>query len=318
MSFSSGMGSSSRSRKTRSSCSLSFLAWWVMLRASTPVPSVQPLTVWARIDGRAGPCARPRRGRRRRACGSRGRRGAGALISSSVRSRDQRQQARVGAEEVLADVGARSRPSTSATRRRATRPCAATRTPSTSRASSSSHSRPQMTLMTFQPAPRKTDSSSWMILPLPRTGPSRRCRLQLTTKVEVVEALARGDARASRAPPARPSRRRRGTPRRGCAMVSLMPRWCEVAVEARLVDRGQRRRGPSRPWGTPRSRASGAGAGTSERPWPGTTSWRKWSSWSSREAALEEGAGVDAGRGVALEEDLVAHARRRPCRGRSG
>ena len=35
------------------------------------------------------------------------------------------------------------------------------------------------------------------------------------------------------------------------------------------------------------------------------------------EAALEEGAGVDARRGVALEEDLVAQAPR-PCRGRSG
>ena len=39
--------------------------------------------------------------------------------------------------------------------------------------------------MTFQPAPRKTASSSWMILPLPRTGPSRRCRLQLMTKIRL-------------------------------------------------------------------------------------------------------------------------------------
>ena len=39
--------------------------------------------------------------------------------------------------------------------------------------------------MTFQPAPRNTASSSWMILPLPRTGPSRRCRLQLTTQVRL-------------------------------------------------------------------------------------------------------------------------------------
>ena len=52
-------------------------------------------------------------------------------------------------------------------------------------ASSSSQALPQMTLMTFQPAPRKTPSSSWMILPLPRTGPSRRCRLQLTTKIRL-------------------------------------------------------------------------------------------------------------------------------------
>src|SRR3954451_20595134 len=60
-----------------------------------------------------------------------------------------------------------------------------TRAPSRSAASSRSHSRPQMTLMTFQPAPRKNDSSSWMILPFPRTGPSSRCRLQLTTKVRM-------------------------------------------------------------------------------------------------------------------------------------
>ena len=31
-----------------------------------------------------------------------------------------------------------------------------------------------MTLMTFQPAPRTLVSSSWLILPLPRTGPSKR------------------------------------------------------------------------------------------------------------------------------------------------
>ena len=58
-------------------------------------------------------------------------------------------------------------------------------TPSLSRASSSSHFEPQMTLITFQPAPRNTASSSWMILPLPRTGPSRRCRLQFTTKIRL-------------------------------------------------------------------------------------------------------------------------------------
>ena len=54
-----------------------------------------------------------------------------------------------------------------------------------SRASSSSHFDPQITLMTFQPAPRKVASASWMIFPLPRTGPSRRWRLQLTTKMRL-------------------------------------------------------------------------------------------------------------------------------------
>ena len=39
--------------------------------------------------------------------------------------------------------------------------------------------------MTFQPAPWKAASSSWMILPLPRTGPSSRCRLQFTTQIRL-------------------------------------------------------------------------------------------------------------------------------------
>ncbi len=60
-----------------------------------------------------------------------------------------------------------------------------TSAPSVSLASTSSHVECQMTLTTFQPAPRNTDSSSWMTLPLPRTGPSRRCRLQLTTNTRL-------------------------------------------------------------------------------------------------------------------------------------
>src|SRR5882672_9813276 len=78
---------------------------------------------------------------------------------------------------------------------------ASTSTPSTSLASRASHSRAQITLITFQPAPVNTASSSWITLPLPRTGPSSRCRLQLTTNVRL------------------------SSPSRG-----------EVAVEARLVD----------------------------------------------------------------------------------
>src|SRR4030081_1301132 len=57
--------------------------------------------------------------------------------------------------------------------------------PSLSFASSGSQYEPQITLITFQPAPRNSDSSSWMILPLPRTGPSSRCRLQLTTQIRL-------------------------------------------------------------------------------------------------------------------------------------
>ena len=42
-----------------------------------------------------------------------------------------------------------------------------------------------MTLSTFQPEPLKFDSNSWIILPLPLTGPSNLCKLQLTTKIKL-------------------------------------------------------------------------------------------------------------------------------------
>ena len=182
MSCSSGIGSWSRSRKTFSSCSVSFFAWWVMLRPSTPVPSVQPLTVLARIAvGCPWPWSRVVGGvdlavvvaaAPQRTMSSSDR---SATISSSRGSRPKK-CSRMYAP-VSTEYFCHSPSSVSFMR--------STSTPSTSRASRSSHSRAQITLMTFQPAPRKTDSSSWMILPLPRTGPSSRCRLQLTTKVRL-------------------------------------------------------------------------------------------------------------------------------------
>ena len=69
-------------------------------------------------------------------------------------------------------------PSTTSPMRRASKP-------SRSCASSGSQSEPHSTLITFQPTPRKTASSSWMIWPFPRTGPSRRCRLQFTTNTRL-------------------------------------------------------------------------------------------------------------------------------------
>src|SRR3954465_663724 len=57
--------------------------------------------------------------------------------------------------------------------------------PEVSLASSASQPEPQRHLMTFQPAPRNWASSSWTTLPLPRTGPSRRCRLQLMTNTRL-------------------------------------------------------------------------------------------------------------------------------------
>jgi hypothetical protein len=81
-----------------------------------------------------------------------------------------------------------------------------------------------------------------MILPLPRTGPSRRCRLQVAVDDEgqVVETLARSDAQ-----------RTKGLRLVGLAVTQEGPHpvarrvldaaMLQVAVEARLVDRGQRR-----------------------------------------------------------------------------
>ncbi|EWS57662.1 hypothetical protein Y695_04788 [Hydrogenophaga sp. T4] len=54
-----------------------------------------------------------------------------------------------------------------------------------SRAKRPSQSLPQTSLITFQPAPAKSFSSSSMMRPLPRTGPSSRCRLQLTTQTRL-------------------------------------------------------------------------------------------------------------------------------------
>ena len=78
--------------------------------------------------------------------------------------------------------------------------------PEESRAISGSQPLPQITLITFQPAPRKMPSSSWMILPFPRTGPSSRCRLQLITKMRLsslsrlASAIAPSDSGSSVSP----------------------------------------------------------------------------------------------------------------------
>ena len=100
-----------------------------------------------------------------------------------------------------------------------------------------------------------------MILPLPRTGPSSRCRLQLTTKIEVVELLAAGQ--------------RDRTHRLGLVHLAVAHECPHLAVagvdhtargqvlhEPGLVDRHQAGRAPSRLWGTARTRASATGAGT--------------------------------------------------------
>src|ERR1700691_4439235 len=112
------------------------------------------------------------------------------------------------------------------------------RIPLVSRANSGSQREPQITLMTFHPAPRKAASSSWMILPLPRTGPSRRCRLQLTTKIRLSSFSRTGMATPpivsgpSLSPP--PESPHLASPGRDQRAI------LEVANEAHLVDRHHR------------------------------------------------------------------------------
>ena len=112
-----------------------------------------------------------------------------------------------------------------------------------SRANSTSQSLDHRHLTTCQPAPANSDSSSSTIRPLPRTGPSRRCRLQLMTKVQLssfsraASESAAIDSGSSISPsPKKPQTRRCCGPlaRRQQAAVR------EVAHEARLVDRVDR------------------------------------------------------------------------------
>ena len=138
-------------------------------------------------------------------------------------------------------------------------------------ASSGSQREPQSTLMTFQPAPRNAASSSWMILPLPRTGPSSRCRLQLTTNTRLSSFSRTGMVSA----PMRlglvhlaVAEERPDLAVGGLREAAVL----QVADEARLVDRHHRARGPSTPWGTARSPASARDADRTRgrrRPLPG-------------------------------------------------
>ena len=175
--------------------------------------------------------------------------------------------------------------------------------PSWSAASSGSHFEPQITLITFQPAPRKTVSSSWMILPLPRTGPSRRCRLQLTTKTRLssrsrpASEIAPSDSGSSVSP----------SPRNAHTLRPdgvLEPAALEVLHEPRLVDRHDRpeahRDGRELPEvrHQPRVRI--------RRDAVARHLLAEAEQVLLRQPALEEGAGVDARRGVALHVDQVA------------
>ncbi len=184
-----------------------------------------------------------------------------------------------------------------------------------SASSSASQREPQITLITFQPAPRKSDSSSWMILPLPRTGPSRRCRLQLTTQIRL--------SRCSR--PARPiapivsGSSISPSPRNAQTLRSVGvgdPARIQVVHEARLVDRGDRtdaqrdRRELPEVRHQPRVRIGGEAVAADLL--------AEVVELLLGQAALEVGARVVAGGGVALEVDEVAAVALATARARSG
>ena len=152
---------------------------------------------------------------------------------------DQRLRLGVLAEEVLADVGAvlRLEVLVLAVDALLHAACAACRW-CPWRAARPSPS-PRCTLITFQPAPRKCASSSWMILPLPRTGPSRRCRLQLMTKIR----LSSFSRAASEIAPRHSGSSISPSPRNAQTLRLVgvgEPAVVQVLEEARLVDRHQR------------------------------------------------------------------------------
>ena len=90
--------------------------------------------------------------------------------------------------------------------------------------------------MQFHPAPRKAASSSCTIFPLPRTGPSRRCRLQLMTKIR----LSRFSRDASVIAPRVSGSSVSPSPRNAQTFASvtrLEAAIFQIAIEPRLVNR---------------------------------------------------------------------------------
>ena len=144
-----------------------------------------------------------------------------------------------------------------------------------------------------------------MILPLPRTGPSRRCRLQLTTKTR----LSSFSRLASEIDPSVSGSSHSPSPRNAHTrlwLVSSMLAVLQVAVEPGVVQRGERaeahrHRGELPELGhQPRVRVAGQAA-------PAAADLAaEVVEVVLGEPALEERPGVHAGRGVALEVDVVA------------
>ena len=163
-----------------------------------------------------------------------------------------------------------------------------------------------MHLMTFHPAPRKMASSSWMIFPLPRTGPSRRCRLQLTTKIRLssfsreASVMEPRDSGSSISPS---PRKAQTLPPVDCLESAIL----EVLDEARVVDRLNRAEAHRDGGELPElGHEPGMRIGTQTA--AGLQFAAEILQLLFGDAAFEIGAGVNSGRRVALEIDDVAVA----------
>ena len=101
-------------------------------------------------------------------------------------------------------------------------------------------SMPHSTLITCHPAPANSNTSSWMIWPLPRTGPYRRWRLQLTTKVRWWSRSREASVSAASIR-AHPSRRHRITPQTlRLVAVARAAAMFQIMHEAGVIDGGER------------------------------------------------------------------------------
>ena len=144
-----------------------------------------------------------------------------------------------------------------------------------------------------------------MILPLPRTGPSSRCRLQLMTKIR----LSSCSREASVIAPSVSGSSHSPSPRN--AQTCLLRRVDdaavgEVAIEPRLVDRHDRAEAHRDGGKFPEARASARDADTTTARRLRCSSRRKLIRFCLGQPAFEKRPGVHAGRGVALEINLVA------------
>ena len=190
-------------------------------------------------------------------------------------------------------------------------------TPSLSLASSSSHFEPRITLMTFQPGAAEHRLELLDDLAVAAHRPVEALQVAVDDEDQVVEALAAGErqrpecfrlvalAIAEERPDAA-----------GAGVVELA--ILEIAVEPGLVERGERAEAHAdgrvlpEVGHQPRVRVARQTAAAA------ADLAAEVVEIVVGQPALHERPGVHAGRGMALEVDVVAGQCRRPCHGRSG